>query len=116
MGAAEESFAHFDSVANYPAFAVLANRGHSLNRTLEVVEDVTSTRGCQFETLVVSLPQTSHGFGKAKHASPVNREQNDPYAVSSTDKIFPAGSLNHAIVGPFPREIPRASVFKFGSL
>lgn len=37
------------------------------------------------------------------------------YAVSSTDKIFPAGSLNHAIVGPFPREIPRASVFNLGS-
>ena len=38
------------------------------------------------------------------------------YAASRTDKIFPAGSLNHAIVGPFPREMPRASVFKLGSL
>ena len=38
------------------------------------------------------------------------------YAASSTDKIFPAGSLNHAMVGPLPREIPRASVFRFGSL
>src|SRR5262249_7204610 len=38
------------------------------------------------------------------------------YAASSTDRIFPAGSLNHAMVGPFPREIPRASVFKLGSL
>lgn len=37
-------------------------------------------------------------------------------AASSTDKILPAGSLNHAMVGPFPREIPRASVFKLGSL
>jgi hypothetical protein len=37
-------------------------------------------------------------------------------AVSSIDKIFPAGSLNHAIVGPFPREIPRSSVCKLGSL
>jgi len=31
------------------------------------------------------------------------------YAASSTDKILPAGSLNQAMVGPFPREIPRAS-------
>jgi hypothetical protein len=29
---------------------------------------------------------------------------------------IPRRSLNHAIVGPFPREIPRASVFKLGSL
>src|SRR5215468_6757179 len=36
------------------------------------------------------------------------------YAASSTDRIFLAGSLNHAMVGPFPREIPRASVFKLG--
>jgi hypothetical protein len=53
MGAAEESSAHFDSVPNDPALAVLANRGHRLNRTLEAVEDVTSACGCQFETLVV---------------------------------------------------------------
>jgi len=38
------------------------------------------------------------------------------YAASSTDRMFPAGSLNHAIVGPFPRAMPRVSVFKFGSL
>jgi hypothetical protein len=37
-------------------------------------------------------------------------------AASRTDKIFPAGSLNQAMVGPLPREMPRASVFKCGSL
>ena len=29
---------------------------------------------------------------------------------SSTDKILPAGSLNHAIFGPPPRKIPFSSV------
>src|SRR3954451_3024808 len=29
----------------------------------------------------------------------------------STDRVFPAGSLNHAISGPRPREMPFASVF-----
>ena len=35
---------------------------------------------------------------------------------SSTDKIFPAGSLNHAIVCPGPRAIPRESVLIGSSL
>lgn len=38
------------------------------------------------------------------------------YAASNTERIFPAGSLNQAMVGPFPREIPRESVFRLGSL
>jgi hypothetical protein len=30
----------------------------------------------------------------------------DHIVASSTERIFPAGSLNQAIVGPFPRMIP----------
>jgi hypothetical protein len=37
----------------HSALAVLANRGHGVDRTLEAVEDVTSACGYQFETLAV---------------------------------------------------------------
>ena len=32
--------------------------------------------------------------------------RNDTYVVSSTERMFPAGSVNHAIFGPGPLEIP----------
>src|SRR5215218_3353492 len=39
------------------------------------------------------------------------------YFSSSTERIFPAGSLNHAIVGPCgPRAMPRSSVLMSGRL
>ena len=40
-----------------------------------------------------------------------------PYPSCTTDRMFPAGSLNHAIVGPPfppPRMMPLASVFRVG--
>jgi hypothetical protein len=44
------------------------------------------------------------------------RNSSHDYGASRTNNLFPAGFLNHAIVGPFPREIPRSSVFRWGSL
>jgi hypothetical protein len=42
MGTAEESPANFNSVAYNSALAMLANRRHGLDRTLEAVECVAS--------------------------------------------------------------------------
>jgi hypothetical protein len=99
MGTAEESSAYFDSVPNDPALAVLANRGHGLNRTLEAVEDVTSTCGCQLEALVVfvatnftgsHIKNSFHGFEKAKQASPVSRETKTiPMPLLARTRYFP---------------------------
>jgi hypothetical protein len=53
MGAAEKSPTHFDAMANDPAFAVFANRGHGLDRALEAVKRVMRVGRYQFETSVV---------------------------------------------------------------
>jgi hypothetical protein len=45
VGTAEESPTDFDTMAYHSALAVLANRSHGLDRTLEAVEDVTSAGG-----------------------------------------------------------------------
>jgi len=37
------------------------------------------------------------------------------YFSSSIDRIFPAGSLNHAIFGPSPRKMPFSSVLILSS-
>jgi len=37
------------------------------------------------------------------------------YGASRTDRMLPAGSRNQAIVGPWPREMPRSSVLSSGS-
>jgi hypothetical protein len=42
-----------------------------------------------------------------KRSRPVFRSGSNPdQFASSTERIFPAWSLNQAIVGPFPRMIP----------
>src|SRR5207237_2773538 len=41
-----------------------------------------------------------------------SRLDNSAYFSSSTDKILPAGSLNHAINGPPPRNTPFSSVLR----
>jgi hypothetical protein len=55
VGTAEESPTDLDTITMvyHSALAVLANRGHGVDRTLEAVEDVTSACGYQFETLAV---------------------------------------------------------------
>jgi hypothetical protein len=78
VGTAEESPTDFDTMAYHSALAVLANRGHGLDRTLEAVEDVTSACGYQFETLVVFV--TTHftsSHKKTFHAFNV-RQANNP--------------------------------------
>lgn len=53
MGATKEVTLDLHAVADDPAFAVLANRGHRLDRALEAVENMTYT-GCRhLESLVV---------------------------------------------------------------
>jgi len=53
MSAAKEVTLHLHAVANDAAFAVLANRGHRLDRALEAVENMTCTGGHHLESLVV---------------------------------------------------------------
>jgi hypothetical protein len=53
MSAAKEVTLDLHAVANDPAFAVLANRGHRLDRALEAVENMTCTGGRHLESLVV---------------------------------------------------------------
>src|SRR5215472_18344203 len=55
MRAAEEAAADFHSMANDPASAVLANRGHGLNGALETVECVPRAGSNHFKTLVVVI-------------------------------------------------------------
>jgi hypothetical protein len=60
--------------------------------------------------------KTAVRSGKATHPSgDGGTNANEYYFTSSTDKMFPAGSLNHAILGPSPpRAIPFLSVFRLG--
>jgi len=53
MGAAKEVALDLHSVADDPAFAVLANWGHCLDRALEAVENMTCASGCHLKSLVV---------------------------------------------------------------
>jgi hypothetical protein len=50
---AEEATADLNSVADYPAFAMLANRRERLDRTFEAVECVSRARYNQIKTLVL---------------------------------------------------------------
>ena len=61
MGTAEESTANLHSVPDHPALAVLANRGHSLDRALEAVESVMDAGYYQFETFVVFIATNPAG-------------------------------------------------------
>lgn len=67
MGATKESPANFDSVADNPTFAVLANRGQGLDCTLKAVESVTSASSYQFETFVVFVSTNFTG----RHINPL---------------------------------------------
>ncbi|MGE5113486.1 MAG: hypothetical protein ACM3JB_21700 [Acidobacteriaceae bacterium] len=53
MSAAKEVTLDLHAVANDPTFAVLANRGHRLDRALEAVENMTCTGRRHLESLVV---------------------------------------------------------------
>ena len=55
MGTAEESTANLHSVPDHPALAVLADRGHGLDRALKAVESVMDAGYYQFETFVVFI-------------------------------------------------------------
>jgi hypothetical protein len=55
MGTTEEVPVNLDAMADDSAFAVLANRGHRLDRTLEAVEDMTRTGRNNLEALVVII-------------------------------------------------------------
>jgi len=53
MRAAEESTIDLYSMPDHPAAAVLANRRHRLNRTLETVERMPRTGSSHFKALVI---------------------------------------------------------------
>jgi hypothetical protein len=55
MRAAEEAAAHFHSMANDPAPAVLADRSYGLNGALETVECVPRAGGDHLKTFVVVI-------------------------------------------------------------
>jgi len=59
VGATKEVTLDLHAVADDPAFAVLANRGHRLDRALEAVENMTYTGCVTSKALSYSLPQTS---------------------------------------------------------
>jgi hypothetical protein len=84
--AAEESSAHFDSVPNDPALAVLANRGHRLNRTLEAVgrgEVFARTALCrEFLLFGAKLGTRQHSLGSGDSSlAAVGKIINDVVAV-----------------------------------
>ena len=77
MGTTEELTVYFDTVANDPALAMLADRSHRLDRTFETVEDVTRASGYNLEALVVFIA-TDFASG---HRTSVNLNDGDrvPY-------------------------------------
>ena len=81
--------------------------GYRISRTLVVW--VKCGRGETYKTEEVVLDED-------KHEPRMNTDQCSSvakfiYLSSSTERMFPAGSLNHAITGPCgPRAMPRSSV------
>ncbi len=53
MGAAKEVTLDFHAVADDPAFAVLADRGHRLDCALETVENMMCAGSRHLESLIV---------------------------------------------------------------
>ena len=58
-------------------------------------------------TATTFCTQTTRHFAKA-----VEKRRTETQPDFRTERILPAGSLNQAMVGPFPRMIPFSSVFK----
>jgi hypothetical protein len=72
--ATEEAFGNLNTVADYPAAAVLTDRSDRVNCTLKAVKRMPRTRSNQFETLIVVVAAyftLSHGHppsAQADHA------------------------------------------------
>jgi hypothetical protein len=78
--------------------------------------NMTSRRSIPTLVLTVNLfvADLLHAFtGFASWLANVfRRRRTQNQSGFSTERILPAGPLNQAIVGPFPRMIPFSSVFK----